>query len=69
MPVSKYAKLIVAALAAGAVALNVAVTDGTITGGEWVTIGLAALGALGVWAVPNSKPGPDVPPTSYRSGL
>ena len=53
MPVSKYAKLVVAALAAGAVALNAAVTDGTITNGEWVTIGLAVLGALGVWAVPN----------------
>lgn len=53
MKVSKYAKFIVAAVAAGAVALNAAVSDGTITGSEWVDIGAAVLGALGVYLWPN----------------
>ncbi len=49
----KYAKFIVAALLAGGVAVQTAITDNTITTAEWVTIGLAAVGALAVWAVPN----------------
>lgn len=49
----RYAKTIVAVLAAGAVALQAALTDNTVTPAEWVVIGLAALGALGVYAVPN----------------
>ena len=50
---SKYAKFIVAAVSAGLVALTVALTDDKVTAGEWVTIGLAVVGALGVFAVPN----------------
>ncbi len=53
----KYAKFIVAALAAGLVAAQTAITDGTITTAEWVTIVLAALGALGVWLIPNKTDG------------
>jgi hypothetical protein len=53
----KYSKFIVAALAAGAVALQSAITDGTVSAAEWVTIAIAVLGALGVWAFPN-KPTP-----------
>ena len=49
----KYAKFIVAGLVAGLVTLQSAITDDTITTAEWVAIGLAVLGALGVWAVPN----------------
>lgn len=49
----KYAKLVVAAVAAGAVALQAALTDSTVTGQELLAVLLAALGAAGVWAVPN----------------
>jgi hypothetical protein len=51
----KYKKTIVAVLAAGAVALTSALSDDKVTNAEWVAIGLAALGALGVYAVPNKK--------------
>lgn len=50
---SKYAKFVVAAMTAAGIALSVALTDDRVTAGEWVTIALAAVGALGVFAVPN----------------
>jgi hypothetical protein len=50
----QYAKFAVAVVAAALVALQTALTDGTVTGQEWITIALAALGALGVLAVPNA---------------
>lgn len=53
MKLPVYAKTIVAAVAAGAVALSSALSDSTVTASEGVTIALAVLGALGVWAVPN----------------
>jgi hypothetical protein len=53
--VSPYAKFVVAALAAAAVALQAAISDGTVTSSEWVGVGIAALAALGVWAVPNRR--------------
>lgn len=46
------AKLVVAALTAGFVAAQTAISDGSISGSEWITIAIAALGALGVWAAP-----------------
>jgi hypothetical protein len=49
----KYAKFIVAAAVAGLTALAAALTDDTVTNAEWVTIGLATLGAVGVFFVPN----------------
>jgi hypothetical protein len=49
----KYAKFLVAAAIAGLTALASALTDDHVTNGEWVVIGLAALGALGVYFVPN----------------
>ena len=49
----KYAKTVVAAVIAGAVALQTAITDGQVSASEAVTIGLAVLGALGVYAIPN----------------
>lgn len=52
----KYAKAIVAALAAGAGTLGTALADDKVTTGEWVLVALAVLGALGVtWAVPNRQ--------------
>lgn len=51
----EYAKFAVAVVAAGLVALQTALTDGHVTGQEWITIALAALGALGVLAVPNAS--------------
>jgi hypothetical protein len=49
----RYAKFIVAALTAGLIALQTAITDDRITTSEWVTIALAVLGAIGVVIVPN----------------
>lgn len=49
----RIAKFIVAALATVAVALQSAITDGAITRAEWVAVGVAALGAVGVYLVPN----------------
>jgi hypothetical protein len=54
MNMQKYLKAIYGAVAAGLGALSVAYADGAITGPEWVTIAIAAFGALGViWGVPN----------------
>lgn len=54
----KYAKFLIAALAAAAVALQVALTDDKVTNTEWLTIVLAGLGALGVLAIPNKQAPP-----------
>jgi hypothetical protein len=54
---SAYAKFIIAAIAAAAIAAQVAIQDGTIDGAEWLTILLAGLGALGVYFVPNKGKG------------
>lgn len=48
-----WAKFLVAALAAALVALQSALTDGGVTAQEWVTIAIAAIGAAGVYQVPN----------------
>lgn len=50
----QYAKTIVAALLAGAMALQAALSDGGVTNQEWVAIGIAALTALTVYLVPNA---------------
>lgn len=50
----EYAKTIVAVVMAALVALQTALTDGGVSSQEWITIALAALGALGVWVVPNA---------------
>lgn len=57
MHLPAYAKTVVATVIAGATAVGAAITDNTITGTEWVGIGLAVLTALGVYAVPNSSKG------------
>lgn len=46
-PMKQYAKFAVAVVVAGLVALQTALTDGHVTGQEWITIALAAFGALG----------------------
>lgn len=56
MTVGSYAKAIVSAVAAGVTALVGAMADGVIVQGEWVTMVLAVLGALGItYAVPNAR--------------
>lgn len=53
--IGSYAKAIVAAASAGAGTLFQAMADNVILPGEWVTIGLAVLAALGITAaVPNA---------------
>lgn len=54
----KYAKFVIAVLAAAAVAAQVALTDGTVTNAEWLTVVLAGLGALGVLVIPNKQEPP-----------
>ncbi|MGV9535026.1 hypothetical protein ACWEU6_21900 [Streptosporangium sandarakinum] len=55
MKIGSMAKSVVGGVAAGAAALVTAVDDGVIVPGEWVTIALAVLGALGiVYVVPNA---------------
>lgn len=49
----RYAKFAVGVVGAVAIALQTALTDGTITPAEWGTIALAVLTALGVWGAPN----------------
>jgi hypothetical protein len=50
----RYAKLVVTAATAVAVLLQSAITDG-ISSAEWLQLGLAALGALGVYAAPGPR--------------
>lgn len=50
-----YLKALVAALTAGGVALQAALTDDAVTSTEWVTIGLAVVGAVAVLLVPNKQ--------------
>ncbi|TMR18569.1 hypothetical protein ETD86_21510 [Nonomuraea turkmeniaca] len=55
MKVGSFAKAIVSAAAAGTASLAVAMGDSVIETGEWVTVALAVLGALGVtYVVPNA---------------
>jgi multidrug transporter EmrE-like cation transporter len=61
----RYAKFFVAAGIAGLTVLAAALTDDHVTNAEWIAIGLAVLGALGVWAVPN-KPDPEPAPSADR---
>lgn len=49
----RYAKLAVAVLGAAVTMLGVALTDDTITTGEWIAVASAALAAVGVYLVPN----------------
>jgi hypothetical protein len=56
LKVGSFAKAIVAAASAGTGALVVAMGDNVIVTGEWVTVALAVLGALGItYVVPNAK--------------
>lgn len=55
----KVAKFLVAALVAALVVVQTAITDGTITPAEWLTIGLAVAGSFGVYLVPNKPSTPD----------
>ncbi|MBE4735681.1 hypothetical protein [Streptomyces caniscabiei] len=62
MKIAKYAKAVVAALAAGAGSLGAAVTDDVVTAAEGWTALTAVLVALGfTWAVPNKQADPKEP--------
>ena len=52
--VGTYAKFVVAVIGAALVAIQTALSDDVISKQEWLTIAIVALGALGVWAVPNA---------------
>jgi hypothetical protein len=57
--VTRYAKTIVASvpfLIAALKVLSDALGDGTVSGQEWIAVTIAALGAVGVWAIPNKPP-------------
>lgn len=56
MNVSKYAKAVVAGIAAGSASLGVALADNQITTQEWLTAVAAVLATYGLtWAVPNKQ--------------
>jgi uncharacterized membrane protein YccC len=54
----KVAKFVVAFLTAAGIAAGAALTDDAITRSEWIIIGIAALGAVGVYLVPNKPATP-----------
>jgi len=54
--VSRYLKSIIATAVAALTALQAAISDERVTNNEWIIIALAALGAAGVYLVPNSPP-------------
>jgi hypothetical protein len=54
---AEYWKAIVAVVGAVAVAVQVALTDGTVTSAEWVTIAIAAVTAVGVYLKANAPAG------------
>ncbi|MEV4093777.1 hypothetical protein [Streptosporangium saharense] len=55
MKIGSYAKAITSGVAAGTAALVQAMADSFIVPGEWVTVALAVLGALGItYVVPNA---------------
>jgi hypothetical protein len=52
---ARIAKALIGGLTAAAAAYGVAVQDGQVTGSEWTTIAIAAIGAgVAVWATPNA---------------
>lgn len=59
VPGARFTKSILAVLAAVLTLLASAITDG-ITTTEWLQMGLAALGALGVYAMPGPELSPNV---------
>lgn len=64
MRITKIAKAIVSAVAAGIASFATAAQDNTITTGEGITAVIAVLAALGItWVVPNK------PSASGRTGI
>ena len=59
-PALDWAKMVVAALLAGAQAAVQVSTDGVISGQEWLTVAIAAIGVVSVYVVPNRP----VPPAA-----
>lgn len=53
MKISPYLKAVVAVATAGLIALKPLLASGHLTGSDWVTVALAVLGAIGVYAIPN----------------
>lgn len=53
MKISPYLKAVAAVLTAGLIAVQTALSHGTLTGSDWITVALAVLGAIGVYAIPN----------------
>lgn len=54
VPGAAYTKAILSALSAGLVVLSSAITGG-ISVPEWIQVAIAAAGAVGVYALPNTK--------------
>ena len=55
--IAEYWKAIVAVVGAVAVAVQAALTDGTVTNAEWLTIAIAAITAVGVYLKANTLAG------------
>ena len=63
---NQYAKFVIAALTAAAIAAQTALSDGVVSASEWVSILIAALGALTVYVVPNKPPPPPELPGKHE---
>jgi uncharacterized membrane protein YcjF (UPF0283 family) len=48
-------KFIVALVGAGLIAVQTGLTDGGLSTQDWVSIGIAVITALGVYALPNAE--------------
>lgn len=62
---AQYAKAVVAIIAAALATLGAAVTDGTVTPAEAVTVAIALFTTIGVYLVPNLDTGP----RAYAKGV
>lgn len=63
---NQYAKTICAVITAGLIAAQTALAKGHITSSDWITIALAAFGALAVYAVPNTIPPQEPAPGKHE---
>jgi hypothetical protein len=68
MSFGQIAKAVVAIVGLAATTINAAVSDGEITGSEWLGIAIALAVAYGVWQTPNAKKpsGGTLPPAAPR---
>lgn len=63
--IAAYAKTVTTAATAGLTLATTLILDGVLDSRDWWMIGVAALGAVGVWAVPNAPTPPAIAARRY----